>query len=1318
MKLETPASLPFLEGGGEMGALMRAKDWASTPLGAVHSWPQSLRTAVSILLNSRYPMFIFWGPQLIKIYNDGYRPIPGDKHPWALGRPGMEVWPEIWSDIGPMVERVVQRGEATWSEDLRLFMKRRGFPEEVFFTFSYSPIRDESGGVGGMFCACTETTLKVQGERRLKLLRDLAAAGAEARTVGDACTAAMQVLAGSPADVPFALVYLLEEGGARLAASAGVAAGDAPGDWPLGEKALLSELATRFARVPAGPWPEPPSCAMVLPIAGGALVLGVSSRIAFDDAYCSFFELVAGQLEASLASARESEAERRRAEQLAEIDRAKTAFFSNVSHEFRTPLTLMLGPLGDLLLQRGQQMPAASREALEVVQRNGQRLLKLVNTLLDFARIEAGRAQASYEPVDLAALTAELAANFRSACERAGLALKVDCPPAGEPGYVDREMWEKIVLNLVSNAFKFTLAGGIFVSLRREKDFVLEVRDTGSGIPAEELPRMFERFHRVEGARGRSHEGSGIGLALVHELVKLHGGSIAVESASGRGTTFTVRILRGAAHLPADQVRAPADGASPSTRAEAYVEEALSWLPGGEVPAPRHIGKRVLLADDNADLRAYARRLLAEHYAVEAVADGEAALAAARERRPDLVVTDVMMPRLDGFTLISELRADEALRDIPVIALSARAGEEARLEGLGRGADEYLVKPFSARELLVRVETLLRSAGLRREHEQALRDYLEGLLEGFVAYNENWVMTYMNAAGERLLGRRREEVLGKTWHQAFPHAVGNPVDQMYQRVMRTRQAESIEYDYAHYGRSFEISASPVRSGGIAVYFRDVSDRAGLYRSLQESEQRFRTVVETQSEMVCRFRLDGTLLFVNSAYARASGATPEAMVGRNFWDLIPEGERDNVRRMLERLTPQAPEVRIENRFETAAATRWTLWTNRALAFDAGGRVLEAQSTGIDITERKRAEEALRQADRQKDEFIATLAHELRNPLAPIRNGLHLLRLSGNADAAAAPIHEMMERQVGHLVRLTDDLLEMSRITRGVLELRRERVQLAAVARSAVETTEPQIRAGGHRLAIELPPEPLWVEGDPVRLAQILANLLNNAARYTDKGGAIWLTARREAHAAVVSVRDSGAGIAPGDLERVFEMFSRGERSSGLGIGLALARRLAGMHGGTLQAASEGPGKGTEFTLRLPLAPEDGKTSAPPLSETTLLPPKRILVVDDNRDAADSLGMLLKFLGADVQVAHGGREALEAFEAYRPSIVLLDLGMPEMDGYQVACAIRSRADGARVPIVALTGWGQEEDRRRSREAGFDHHLIKPADIGALRALLVSL
>jgi PAS domain S-box-containing protein len=1163
MRLKTPASLSFLEGGGEMGTLIRARDWSATSLGAVERWPQSLRTAVSMLLPSKAQIILFWGPQFVVFYNDAYRPVFGAKHPEALGLPGSAAWSEIWdTQLHALLAGVVSSGEAFWASDLLFMLERHGFLEETYFDVSYDPVRVESGAVGGVYCIVTETTGRVIGERRLALLRDLASCNAAARSAREACALAMDALAARPQDVAFALAFLDEELQACTPAAQEKLRETPPG--------LVQELSSGPCR----------------------LVVGLNPQRPFDEQYRGFLWLVADSVATGIANARAYEQEKTRAEALAEIDRAKTAFFSNVSHEFRTPLTLMLGPLEDLLQRRADAMPAASREALEVVQRNGQRLLKLVNTLLDFARIEAGRARASYEPVDLAALTAELAANFRSACERAGLRLEVDCPPCGEPAYVDREMWEKIVLNLLSNAFKFTFEGAISVSLRREQDFVLEVRDTGSGIPAAELARMFERFHRVEGARGRSHEGSGIGLALVQELAKMHGGSISVESEVGRGSVFRVRIPRGAAHLARERVKAPREPASTAVRASAYVAEALSWLPGTQDIATRHAGKRVLLADDNADLREYVRRLLAEHYEVEAVADGQSALAAARARRPDLVVTDVMMPRLDGFALISELRADEALRDVPVIALSARAGEEARLEGLDRGADEYLVKPFSARELLVRVGTLLRSTELRQRAQEQLRDYLEGLLEGFVAYDENWVMTYINAAGERLLGRRREEVLGKTWHQAFPHAVGNPVDQMYQRVMRTRQAESLEYDYAHYGRSFEIGASPVRSGGVAVYFRD------------------------------------------------------------------------------------------------------------------------------ITERRRAEEALRESDRRKDDFMAMLAHELRNPLAPIRNGLHLLQLSGSREGGLAPIIEMIERQVSQLVRLTDDLLEMSRITRGVLELRRERVQAQAVARNAVETAEPAIRAAGHRLTLDLPPEPLWVEGDPVRLAQILANLLNNAARYTDHGGSIRLTARRDGAHAAVSVRDNGAGIPREQLGKVFEMFTRGERSTGLGIGLALARSLAAMHGGTVQAASEGSGKGAEFTLRLPLASGEQSLSAPPAREMPGLAPRRILVVDDNRDAADSLGMLLRFLGADVQVAHGGHEALDAFEAYQPSVVLLDIGMPGMDGYQVARAIRGRENGAGVPLVALTGWGQEEDRRRSREAGFDHHLIKPADIAALQSLLASL
>src|SRR5260221_5228044 len=383
----------------------------------------------------------------------------------------------------------------------------------------------------------------------------------------------------------------------------------------------------------------------------------------------------------------------------------------------------------------------ARRGEIELVHGNGRRLLKLFNTLLEFSRMEAGGVQSNFEPVDLAAYTAELASTFRSAMDKAGLRYIVDCPTSPLTAYVDRDMWEKIVLNLISNGFKYTFQGEVAVTLKPAPDrrtVELVVRDTGEGIPPHEVPRLFERFHRVQGQRGRTQEGSGIGLALVHELAKIHGGGVRVESALNRGTTFTVTMPLGRAHRPAERIGAAPTVPSTGLRAEAFVEEALRWLPGategggiaiakkssGREPARLSTSERslVLLADDNADMRDYVRRLLADRYEVEAVADGQAALDAARRRRPDLVLSDVMMPRLDGFGLLQALRADPDLRDVPIILPSARAGEEAKIEGLEIGADDYLVKPFSARELVARVAANLELARIRRKSAEALRD--------------------------------------------------------------------------------------------------------------------------------------------------------------------------------------------------------------------------------------------------------------------------------------------------------------------------------------------------------------------------------------------------------------------------------------------------------------------------------------------------------------------------------------------------------------------------------------------------------------------
>jgi signal transduction histidine kinase len=770
---------------GEMGARMRAFDWAGTSVGPVADWPQSLKTAIRIILNSRYPMFVWWGRELTNFYNDAYISVLGKRHPEALGKPAATIWTEIWDIVGAQADAVLNHNAATWNEELLLVMERYGYAEETYFTFSYSPIPNDDGSISGVFCAAIEATKRVLGERRLLTLRELAARTAEAKTVEEACALSAAALAINAHDLPFALIYLLNDNGkqAQLAGATGIEPGGPASPLvvelntarqsrrlnPLrsvvatGNPYLLRDVLTRYGRLPGGPWPEPVQSAIVLPISQvgqkqpiGLLIAGISPRRPFDDDYQGFFELIAGQVANAIANAQAYEAERQRAEALAELDRAKTDFFSNVSHEFRTPLTLMLGPLEYTLAGERGPLNEAQRESLVVVQRNGLRLLKLVNTLLDFSRIEAGRIDAVYEATDLAQLTAELASVFRSAIESAGLRFTVACPELPEPIYVDREMWEKIILNLLSNAFKFTFEGEISVALGWTGTHAeLCIRDTGIGIPKAEMPHLFERFHRIRGARSRSHEGTGIGLALVQELVRLHGGSIQVESVVGQGTTFIIRIPASAAHLPAERIGAQKAPASSPPGAAAFVEEATHWLPEpgtgdrgpgvGEAPMKREASfltddqdsasahqspdtdshPLVLVADDNADMRDYVRRLLNQRWTIEVAPDGLAALRAARERRPDLILTDVMMPALDGFELLRELRADENLKQVPVILLSARAGEESRIEGLEAGADDYLVKPFSARELIARVGAHLEMARLRREAAERERQVRE-----------------------------------------------------------------------------------------------------------------------------------------------------------------------------------------------------------------------------------------------------------------------------------------------------------------------------------------------------------------------------------------------------------------------------------------------------------------------------------------------------------------------------------------------------------------------------------------------------------------
>ena len=566
-----PADSPAhraLAGGGELGRLIRSHDWSATSLGPISGWPQSLMTSLSVVLNAQMPMWLGWGPDIIFFYNDAYIDVLSQaKHPWALGRPAAEVWREIWHVCGPLAAQVFRDGAAPYVEDVRLFMDRGDFLEEVYYSFSYSPVRDDSGAVAGLFCPNTEVTAKLLGARRLGTLSELATRALLEKTTASTCASVADTLRKNPDDIPFAALYLIGPGGApELAQAIQISPAQARDPrWPIAGVLATGAAAAIDVQaddaLPRGLADQPVRRALVLPIVSsneaqpwGVLVAGVNPTRRLDGEYRAFFDLVAAQLAAALQSATSAEHEKRRADTLAELDRAKTTFFSNISHEFRTPLTLMIGPIEDALGQGA----TLGGEALQSVYRNALRQLKLVNALLDFSRLEAGQMTALKEPADLAQLTQDVASGFRSAIERAGLRFEVAIEPLVAPVAVDRDMWEKIVLNLLSNALKFTRAGTIRVSLRAEGGAAtLTVADTGTGIPADQMPRLFARFQRIDNPQARTQEGSGIGLALVHELTRLHGGEVTARSELGQGTAFTVAIPfeTHAPRLPAEAPR-------------------------------------------------------------------------------------------------------------------------------------------------------------------------------------------------------------------------------------------------------------------------------------------------------------------------------------------------------------------------------------------------------------------------------------------------------------------------------------------------------------------------------------------------------------------------------------------------------------------------------------------------------------------------------------------------------------------------------------------------------------------------------------------
>jgi PAS domain S-box-containing protein len=1417
-------AVPFLAGGGEMASHIGKFDWSNSSLGKIAQWPQSLRTAVSLMLNSQHPMWIGWGSEMTFLYNDAYIGVLSlAKHPWALGRPAREVWAEIWEYCGPLANKVFEKGEASFVDDVRLLMNRGDILEEVYYSFSYSPIRDESGEVGGLFCPSAEITPKVLNARRLATLAELAANALVEKTATAACASAFATLAKNPADVPFALFYMLEPeaGCARLEqmvgnvdavlrpASINLSSNIATGVWPIAEIARTGKMqvvpVSGIEGLPLGLANQRISQAVALPVTRGedrplgVLIGGVNPARRLDAEHQTFFELVAGQLATAIQRARAAEEDKRRADALAEIDRAKTAFFSNVSHELRTPLTLMLGPLEDMLNRSAGMLGPEDRHLADIAYRNGLRLLKLVNTLLDFSRIEAGRIEVTYESTNMPAFTADLASVFRSVIEKAGLSYVVDCPPQDEPAFVDREMWEKIVFNLLSNALKFTFSGEIALRLHTDGSvFKLTVSDTGAGIPESELARIFERFHRVRGAQSRSHEGTGIGLALVRELARLHSGDATVESEEGRGSTFTVTIPCGLDHLPPARISAARKLSSTRSGSAVFVDEASGWIQGAgadeqtagtatnasascsgahqfadgaSTVAAAPDSPRILLVDDNADMRNYVCGLLgASGYNVIAVTDGQAALDAVRSQPPDLVLSDVMMPRLDGFELLRTIRNDPRTAVIPIILLSARAGEEARVEGVSKGADDYLTKPFNARELIARVGTHLELARMRksaaaevRASEERYRAFVANSSEGIwrlefdppidttlpveeqvdCAFRQG-KLAECNDAMARMYGLESAEALvGKTLDWMLP-----PTD----LATRTYFALIINSDY----RVVDVESIERDAEGRTVYFsnsmvglvengmlrrmwgtqRDITERKQVENAILASESFNRSILESSHDCIKVLDRKARLLSMSRNGMQMLGITDiTPLLGKSWLDFW-EGEDRHA-------AEAAVEAALAGKVGAfVGLVRFVKeepkWFDVLLSpiRNENGDVERLLAVSRDVTDRKRAEERLREAKEQaesasraKDNFLAQLSHELRTPLTPV------LMTAGalcEDDSIPGPLRDqlaMIERNVALEARLIDDLLDLTRVTCGKLALRAEPCDLHSLIELAVEIVRDEAREKQIDLSLELKAERRHLIGDPARLQQVIWNLLRNAVKFTPRGGHVHISSSdaldisgADGGCSRIEISDDGIGFDMVNAEHLFEPFRQASEGhgAGLGLGLAIARALVDLHRGHIRASSPGPGRGATFTVELPAAASQSTDAGILISggngagaeDARHDEPMRLLVVEDHEPTLQVLTRLLTRAGHHVTTANSVACAREIAAANRFDLVVSDLGLPDGTGIDLMESLRA-AYGLRG--IALSGYGMEEDLRRSEEAGFVAHLVKPVNINELRRVL---
>jgi len=1223
----------FLSGGGELGGLIRSFDWSATPLGPVEGWPQSLRTCVRIMLASRQPIWIGWGKEQIKLYNDPYKAIVGGKHPWALGKPASAVWSDIWEDIEPLLHKVMEHDEGTYVEAQLLIMERNGYPEETYYTFSYTPIPGDDGRTAGMFCANTDDTERIISERQLRTLTTLGKNLTDCSSNAEIIKKFIKTLEGNPCDFPFAIFRSISQNKATLSYSTdlGTAAGLVENDISLDASGAIAEtinlaLAThkpqvfdnvrqRIGALPKGAWNVSPDKVIVLPIAQtgnkdpfGVVILGANPYRLLDEKYMGFFSLIADQLAQSFADVHAREEERRRAEALAEIDRAKTIFFSNISHEFRTPLTLLLGPVQDAL--NDSRTTEVNVQRMEVVHRNALRMQKLVNTLLEFSRIEANRTEGKFLKVDIAQLTGELASTFRAAIEKAGMELRVTAGAVNAEVYVDVDMWERIILNLVSNAFKYSKEGHIHVDTRQTGDNItVTVSDTGVGIAPEHLDKVFDRFYRVENTAGRSQEGTGIGLAMVKELLRIHGGSITVASEPEIGSVFTITIPAGREHLSDDKI-ANEERILSYSEVEAYVAEAEKWIPdaSGEQAddrknAPGGHGVTVLLADDNADMREYVQRLLSDQFDVVVAADGEEAYAKAVALKPDLILSDVMMPRLDGFGLLKRIRDNSDLKLTPVIFLSARAGEEAKIEGLDAGADDYLVKPFSAKELLVRVANHIRINYVRRQTEQQFYQLLmqaPAFINVFSGQEHKFVL--FHPRNKDILGE--VDYTGKALRDALPElewqGIFDTFDRVYKEGISVEEHErqvyvrgandTMQERYMHfvYKPWHDLHGNIM---GVMNFAVDVTETVMSRKKIEDSELRFRLLAETLPQLIWVMDAEGEMAYASSRWREYTGLEPEP---GNWEKIVHPNDLASVTEAWEKskktLRPYRTEVRLRNR---NGKYRWFSGQGEPILKD-NGEIDRWIGGFTDIHDQKEIEASLerlvaertlelKRSNESLQQFAHVASHDLKEPVRKIKTFSSRLQHEYG--------EELPEKGRIFLDKIHAATDRMYAMIEGVLNYSTINAQDQDAALVDLNEVITNIEADlelamQQKKAVIVKDNMPAIEGAGVLLYQLFYNLVGNSLKFSHSERPPVITIRysdaENGKYARIEVSDNGIGFAPEYAKKIFNTFSRlnpKDQYEGTGLGLALCKKIAERHHGTIQAHGA-EGEGAIFTILLP------------------------------------------------------------------------------------------------------------------------------------------